>query len=255
MSHHRNSSSDELFASDLYFSQFTEEDFKKIDEAVATAWEGTSALQTKPESFPSKIDVPDLNTKDSAKLAYLSDIEDSVEDNEEPLNRSFASEIDGLNLATLTTEELEKLDTFISENYFGSGGPSISISPENLSGEATAMHAGRAKDSLSPLRQFRRKGVLSVTDLSYPTWYVLSFVDGWLCLNCTRCEVQFEYGLRGKRNRPLDKRPAAFKSASGKTISAQQKVAQKNDIRVRQGLVRGLFLLPIDVLMRSLGDS
>lgn len=73
-------------------------------------------------------------------------------------------------------------------------------------------------------------------------------VDDWLCLSSTRCEVQFDYGLRGNRSRPINKRPVSFKSASGKNISVEKNVAQKNDIRTKQGLVLELSLLTIDFL-------
>lgn len=154
----RNASSDGLF--DSYFSEFTEEDFRKIDEAVAGSLNG---------SFPPEIDGLNFNTEDD--WANLPDIEQSViSDNEGQSDSSFASEIDGLNLGTLTEEELQKLDAFISESYsLGRGGPSVPIVPEHVSAGSSTTLAERKKLK-SPLRQFRRQGVFSVTDLSQPTW-------------------------------------------------------------------------------------
>jgi hypothetical protein len=55
--------------------------------------------------------------------------------------------------------------------------------------------------------------------------------------NRLRCEVQFAYGLRGKRSRPVSERPKSFVSSSGKEISPAVEVAKKNEVRTKQGLV------------------
>lgn len=52
-----------------------------------------------------------------------------------------------------------------------------------------------------------------------------------------RCEVQFDYGLRQKRSRPLEMRPDSFVSASGKEISVEKTVAIKNDAITKKGKV------------------
>ena len=68
-----------------------------------------------------------------------------------------------------------------------------------------------------------------------------------------RCEVQFDYGLRGKRSRPIDKRPTSFKSSTGKVIFVEQRIAERNNIRTKQGLVLVylslyyLLLIPFEV--------
>ena len=54
----------------------------------------------------------------------------------------------------------------------------------------------------------------------------------------SRCELQFDYGLRQKRSGKLEKRPASFTSAKGKVISVEKKVAAKNDQRIQRGRVR-----------------
>ena len=166
-SHHRKSSpisSDGLF--DTYFSGFTEEDFRKIDEAVATAKEKDMSVDALTESdFPSEIDGLNLNLlteAEWAKLDDLPDIEQPVGDNE-GLFGAFASETSGLNQGTLTEEESETLDF---ESY--SGGPSIPIVFEHC--EVTPAQTMRTKNWQSPLHLFRRHRVLSVTDLSNPTW-------------------------------------------------------------------------------------
>ncbi|PPQ64073.1 hypothetical protein CVT24_008886 [Panaeolus cyanescens] len=69
------------------------------------------------------------------------------------------------------------------------------------------------------MQQYRRHGVFSVTDLVSPAW----------------CELQFDYGLRGKRSRPLKDRPTSFKSASGKTIRVEQRISTDNDAITKHG--------------------
>ncbi|KAH7923884.1 hypothetical protein BV22DRAFT_1130261 [Leucogyrophana mollusca] len=72
----------------------------------------------------------------------------------------------------------------------------------------------------SPFQRYRSwKKTLSVTDLISPAW----------------CEVQFDYGLRQRRHKPLEKRPSSFVSAAGKEIQVQQRVAEKNDRTLRRG--------------------
>ncbi|KAF8921901.1 exonuclease V a 5' deoxyribonuclease-domain-containing protein [Mucidula mucida] len=65
----------------------------------------------------------------------------------------------------------------------------------------------------SPFQRFRKSKRLSVTDLVSPAW----------------CEVQFEYGLYGKRTKKLEHRPKSFVSRLGKTIVAEKEVAVVND--------------------------
>jgi pyridoxine/pyridoxamine 5'-phosphate oxidase len=59
-----------------------------------------------------------------------------------------------------------------------------------------------------------------------------------------RCEVQFDYGLRQRRSRPLESRPASFVSKQGKTISVQKTTAAKNDKIQSKGKVRPISIAP-----------
>jgi len=52
-----------------------------------------------------------------------------------------------------------------------------------------------------------------------------------------RCEVQFEYGLLGKRAYPLRERPRSFTSAFGKEIRIDNTVGAQNDVITRKGKV------------------
>ena len=71
----------------------------------------------------------------------------------------------------------------------------------------------------SPLQQFRRSKTLSVTDVTSLAW----------------CEVQFDYGLRQKRSRPLESRSASFVSADGKEILVDRAVSASNDKILKSG--------------------
>jgi exonuclease V len=53
----------------------------------------------------------------------------------------------------------------------------------------------------------------------------------------SRCEVQFDYGLRQKRFKKLEERPASFTSAEGKKIFVEKKVAAQNDRSLQRGKV------------------
>jgi hypothetical protein len=56
-------------------------------------------------------------------------------------------------------------------------------------------------------------------------------------IHFSRCEVQFDYGLRQYRSRPLEARPKSFVSGSGKAISVEKKVAAMNDTITKKGKV------------------
>ncbi|KAF8167402.1 exonuclease V a 5' deoxyribonuclease-domain-containing protein [Crassisporium funariophilum] len=142
---------------------------------------------------------------------------------------SFQSDIYGVNLSKLTAEELAQLDAAISgKTNEPSCAPSIEIQLEGVPGEheppvressPNSSDAGTPKKKQSPKKQFRRRNIFSVTDLVSPAW----------------CEVQFDYGLRGRRSRPIETRPKSFVSSAGKTISVKETVAKKNDIITKQG--------------------
>ena len=46
---------------------------------------------------------------------------------------------------------------------------------------------------------------------------------------CLRCEVQYDYGLRQLRSRPIKERPQTFVTTKGKEIKVEAKVAAKNE--------------------------
>ena len=78
---------------------------------------------------------------------------------------SFQSEIHGLNLSSLTSEEL---DSAVAMKL--NDGPSIQIEIED--GQATPLQVVAPPNQPSPLQQFRSRRILSVSDLVSPAWHV-----------------------------------------------------------------------------------
>ncbi|PPQ99942.1 hypothetical protein CVT26_009297 [Gymnopilus dilepis] len=123
---------------------------------------------------------------------------------------------------------MPRLENTVSGNIkVANGGPTVQIQIEDTNTQPTEAENILHDESFvgtygykdSPLAQFRAWTSLSVTDLVSPAW----------------CEVQYDYGLRGKRSRPISQRPRSFISSSGKTISPEATVVQKNDAVTRQG--------------------
>lgn len=85
--------------------------------------------------------------------------------------------------------------------------------------DSKAVHSEPHVGEPSPYERFRRNKTFSVTDMSGPSW----------------CEVQFDYGLRQKRNRKLGDRPTSFKSREGREIKVQKEVAVRNDAIQQSG--------------------
>ncbi|KAJ3908965.1 exonuclease V [Lentinula edodes] len=81
-------------------------------------------------------------------------------------------------------------------------------------------HRPNQSERVSPLQQFRKNNILSVTDLVSPSW----------------CEVQFDYGLRQLRHRKLKDRPASFVTEQGKEIVVDKGVAAKSDATKKKGV-------------------
>ena len=54
---------------------------------------------------------------------------------------------------------------------------------------------------------------------------------------CTRCEVQFDYGLRQGRHKKLAARPDFFVTKNGKEIKVDEAIAASNEIVLQKGKV------------------
>ena len=190
----------------------------------------------------SAFDLSEFTEEDFAQIDAA--ISSQIQGDDAIANSSFQSEIDGLDLSSLTPEELAQLDSAISLKLNEHiGGPSIQVELED--GEMTPQVIRP-----SPLEQFRSRRIFSVTDLVSPAWYVYltELHNGTYKTEIYRCEVQFDYGLRGKRSRPIGKRPNSFVSSSGKKISIEKSIAEKNDVITKQGRVRrGFIFLSLEI--------
>lgn len=170
--------------SDTYFTEFTEEDFDKVDAVVAEAWIRDERLHTDngeiDESFQSVggLDLKLLNEEEWAKIDKLVDFEEPVNKDSQAswIDTSYQSEVDGLNLETLTEDDFARLDSDVLQRMSRVSGPSLPIQLEvntpNLNHTAPSNPAEpeRTTKRNSPLRRFRPNGVISVSDLVAPTW-------------------------------------------------------------------------------------
>jgi len=108
----------------------------------------------------------------------------------------------------LTEEDFAIIDSISARRNHASN---ATVANPNERGEPSSRPA--------PLRKYRKSGVLSVTDLTGPSW----------------CEVQYDYGLRQRRHLRVEERPLTFQSASGKEIHADHSVAAVNDAKLKEG--------------------
>jgi exonuclease V len=92
--------------------------------------------------------------------------------------------------------------------------------------------------NVSPFDKHRSWKLLSVSDLVAPAWYVI-FLSSIYHLHkwMGRCELQFDYGLRQKRYKKLEDRPASFISGKGKTVVVAEATAKRNDRTLKGGRV------------------
>ncbi|KAJ4485730.1 exonuclease V [Lentinula aciculospora] len=124
----------------------------------------------------------------------------------------------------LTEEQLAQIDAATSSALASTSKsiPHVQIELEGIgTSNHTSSNASKTKeaDRVTPLQQFRKNNILSVTDLVSPAW----------------CEVQFDYGLRQQRHRRLKDRPASFVTELGKEIVVDSGVAAKSDATKKKG--------------------
>ncbi|KAJ3763142.1 exonuclease V [Lentinula raphanica] len=93
------------------------------------------------------------------------------------------------------------------------------ITPLSSTSSSEASSSLQKTKPITPLQQFRKSQILSVTDLVSPAW----------------CEVQFDYGLRQQRHRKLQYRPPSFVTEHGKEIVVDQVIAAKSDVIKKKG--------------------
>ncbi|TFK41877.1 exonuclease V a 5' deoxyribonuclease-domain-containing protein [Crucibulum laeve] len=219
------SGSDEYSAFD--FSEFTEEELLQIDDTIAN--EPTiqqPSLELSPAvSFRSDLtgdfDFAKINEEELEMLDAL--IAQQIEiprTNGSPsivaaVEHSVSSRPD-----SFKEEELKlPLSPLHDEVLPTTGGPAVVVELEGS--DPSQSHSSQYKPKPhSPLQKYRWHSVLSVSDLVGLSW----------------CEVQFDYGLRGKRSKPIEHRPKAFKSSTGKEIRMEKQVAVVNDKRTQKGM-------------------
>ncbi|KAJ3922231.1 exonuclease V [Lentinula edodes] len=119
----------------------------------------------------------------------------------------------------LTEEQLAQIDAATS-SASASTPKSIPHVQVELEGTDISTETPNESERVSPLQQFRKNNILSVTDLVSPSW----------------CEVQFDYGLRQLRHRKLKDRPASFVTDQGKEIIVDKGVAAKSDATKKKGV-------------------
>lgn len=155
-----------------------------------------------------------------------------------------SDEYDEYDLSEFTSQELATADANVShmlrpipEPTTSSTGPKIHIALEPscvrverpLAQQNNVVTASTTASSAllfvtpavdSPYSRFCSwKGAFSVTDLVGPAW----------------CELQYEYGLLGQKDKPLHLRPPSFISRSGKQILVQRDRATSSNRRLKRG--------------------
>ncbi|KAI5982743.1 exonuclease V [Pisolithus albus] len=155
-----------------------------------------------------------------------------------------SDEYDEYDLSEFTSQELATMDANVTlmlrpipEPTTSSAGPKIHIALEascvrverppaqqnnvvTTSTTASSTFLCVTPTADSPYSRFCSwKGAFSVTDLVGPAW----------------CELQYEYGLLGQKDKPLHLRPPAFISRSGKQILVQRDRATSSNRRLKRG--------------------
>ena len=148
------------------FSDFTEEDFAKIDAAVASA----KRAEDSSEGFHNAVHAGEESTESQTTVLDEANTYAEV---------SFQSDVFDLNLRTLTAENFERLENTVSGNIkVANGGPTVQIQIEDTNNQPTEAENILHDESFvgtygykdSPLAQFRAWTSLSVTDLVSPAW-------------------------------------------------------------------------------------
>ncbi|CAE6507015.1 unnamed protein product [Rhizoctonia solani] len=205
------------------FTEFTEDELRAIDStaeaALGTIWPPSSSdpqLATRLDPAGAEGDSP--HSRKSSVFSTLELTEDELQLIDQSVER-LVSDINtgsdsGGGLLTQTTRPLPSylevsLDPSIPSTPLASPAPTLGRSPSPSPPEMASLYS-----------QFRAsRNALSVSDLVAPVW----------------CEVQFDYGLRGKRYLPPSLRPEVLETRSGKKIQVQREVAIKNDRVLKKG--------------------
>jgi hypothetical protein len=192
-----NSDSDDYPGFNL--SQFTADDFAKIDADVAIKYEGTTAITPSRVSYISKPTVASgaITAEDIRSDTDTISNGDEEDAAHRPSDASFRSEDFSINLGQLTAEQLALLDgpapSVLTTTILTADKPAIEIELEDVAGPPAETHSEDASTrslpttkynykrwhDKSPLERFRSYISLSVTDLVGPSWYVRPSLPGF----------------------------------------------------------------------------
>ncbi|QRV94888.1 defects in morphology protein 1, precursor [Ceratobasidium sp. AG-Ba] len=207
------------------FTDFTEEELSQIDSVADAAFASQSIVwpvaptDTRPEA-DIRADEPELPATDprSRKSSGLTII-DLTEEELRLLDQSVAHLESSIHLPPEINPPAATASTRPSTQHI-----EVSLESPLLLPSSPAPTLGRSSRSPSPTSMslyslFRSsRNSLSVSDIVGPAW----------------CELQYDYGLRGRRHLPVSKRPTQVVSRTGKIIPVQKSVAAKNDV-VKKG--------------------
>jgi len=96
-------------------------------------------------------------------------------------NMDEEDEYDDYNLSEFTEDDFAIIDAALQENVSEKGGPKVFVQLEqpvvdnNINFKALTQPKPPPPKELSPYLRFRTNGILSVTDLVAPAWYVFCF--------------------------------------------------------------------------------
>ncbi|KAG8716058.1 hypothetical protein FRC11_010251 [Ceratobasidium sp. 423] len=205
------------------FAEFTEDELRAIDStaeaALGAVWPPSSSdpqLVTRLDPTEAEGDPP--RSRKSSVFSTFELTEDGFRLIDDSVAR-LVSDVDtgsdsGGGLLAQSTRPLPSyvevsLESPVPSTLIASPAPTLGRSPSPSPPAMASLYS-----------QFRaRRNVLSVSDLVAPVW----------------CEVQFDYGLRGKRYLSPSLRPEVLETRSGKKIQVQREVAIKNDRVLKKG--------------------
>ncbi|KAH6917068.1 exonuclease V a 5' deoxyribonuclease-domain-containing protein [Coprinopsis sp. MPI-PUGE-AT-0042] len=219
------------------FSEFTSEDLAQIDAHVerSLATTATTNNETRPIILSNQVDHA-LDESFEFDTDIVVNFSELTEEELLRIDRAVAEAMSPKSRGqALAKEDIEEVVQILSRDLEtvleGEAGPSTVQSRTKATkprvqntwsrGYNTYAWKGKKKNDQNPslMDIFRRKKILSVSDLVGPAW----------------CEVQYDYGLRQKRSRPIKDRPTSFKTSKGKEITIKKQVAAQNDVRTKQG--------------------
>ncbi|KAF8753888.1 Exonuclease deoxyribonuclease [Rhizoctonia solani] len=208
------------------FTEFTEDELRAIDstaeEALRAAWPPSSSSP----QLATRLDLEKFGegprSRKSSGFSHFELTEEDLQQIDCTVARLAPGVDEGSGLGSDSRGEpvaqsIRPSLSYVEVTIDSPVPPALVASPTPTLGRSPSQSATEMPSLYSQFRAFRNS--LSVSDLVGPAW----------------CEVQFEYGLRGKRHLSPSLRPEAFETRSGKKIRVQREVAVKNDRVLKKG--------------------